>query len=81
MFHRAISQSGTAACAWAYNADPEGSAAGFAKKLACTGSKKEMIECLRKVEPADVMKALPGFLRPRVSLWVRAIASYHNDGI
>ena len=66
LFHRAISQSGTATCGWTYNGHPEETANRLADKLGCKGSKKEIVECLVKIDAVELMKALPGFLRAKV---------------
>lgn len=69
LFHRAISQSGTAACTWAYNGHPEETAMRLADKLGCKGSKKEIVECLVKIDAVDLMKALPAFLQAKVRVF------------
>lgn len=58
LFHAGISQSGTALCTWALA--PKGEGIDHGRKLArifnCpTNNNMDMVECLRKVEPLEMI--------------------------
>jgi len=56
LFHHAISQSGASIASWAASARRKGLAQKFAKYLNCsTDTILEMVDCIRMVDPADLM--------------------------
>lgn len=63
LFAKAISQSGSALCPWAFDEEPQTSTYNLAKKLNITYTDNtELIEKLRKVKVVDILLATPEFL-------------------
>lgn len=59
LFHRGLSQSGTAIQPWALIENPLRKARKVAQKLNCTiESTKSMVDCLRKVKVSDLIEAM-----------------------
>lgn len=64
LFHKAISQSGSALNPWAFQQNPARHAYQLARSLGITTtSNEEMIAALRNVDPNDIVAATPSFLQ------------------
>lgn len=64
LFHKAISQSGSALNPWAYQTHPEDVAHQLAKDLGITFTDNaDLIRQLREVKPSDLTQATPGMVQ------------------
>ncbi|CAG7822767.1 unnamed protein product [Allacma fusca] len=73
LFHRAISESGTALSPWSIRSNPAEQSARLARKLNCpTSSATDMVACLKKLSMQEIMYAhremLESFLNPEILL-------------
>ena len=56
LFHKGISQSGTALGMWFFNKDPRPQARKFVRRLGCSKRRQEeTIKCLKSVDPYKII--------------------------